>query len=73
VGLLTDSGVTNYSDTITEELRIGYVRDFLNGYYLNSSIVRTWNSSGSNIVGTQVVSQSASDSWSLNLGLAKRF
>ena len=69
----TDSGVTNYSDTITKELRIGYVRDFLNGYYLDSSIVRTWNSSGSNIVGTQVVSQSASDSWSLNLGLAKRF
>lgn len=69
----TTSGVTNYSDTITKEFRLGYVRDFLNGYYLNSAIVRTWKSSGSNIVGTPVESQSSADGWNLNLSLRKRF
>ena len=67
------SVLTSYSDNITKELRLGYVRDFLNGYYLNSAIVRAWNSNGSSTVGTQVESQNSADGWSLNLGLTKRF
>lgn len=67
------SGVTSYSDKITKELRLDYVRDFLHGYYLNSAIVRTWNSSGSSVVGTQVETQNSVDSWTLKLGFTKRF
>ena len=67
------AGVTSYSDNITKELRLGYVRDFFNGYYLNSSIVRSWNSSGSSIVGTQAENQNSADSWSFNIGFTKRF
>ena len=67
------SGLTSYSDNITKELRLDYVSDFLNGYYLNSGIVRTWNSSGSSVVGTQVETQNSANSWSLNLGFTKRF
>ena len=66
------AGVTSYSDNITKELRLGYVRDFFNGYYLNSSIVRSWNSSGSSIVGTQAENQNSADSWSFNIGFTKR-
>lgn len=67
------SDVTSYPDNITKELRLGYVRDLLNGYYLNSSIVRSWNSSGSSVLGTQVENQYSADSWSLKLGFTKRF
>lgn len=67
------SHVTSYADNITKELRLGYVRDLLNGYYLNSSIVRSWNSSGSSVLGTQVENQNSADSWSLKLGFTKRF
>ena len=67
------SGVISYSDKIIKELRLDYVRDVLNGYYLNSAIVRTWSSSGSSVVGTQVETQNSVDSWTLKLGFTKRF
>ena len=67
------SDVTSFSDNITKEFRMRYVRDFSDGYYLNASVVRSWNSSGSSIIGTQVQTQNSSNGWGLNLGLTKRF
>jgi hypothetical protein len=67
------SGITDYLDNVTKELRLGYVRDFWEGYYLNTSIVRSWNSGGSRMIGTQAESQNSSDTWSSNLNLVKEF
>ena len=67
------SDVTSFSDNITKELRMRYVRDFSDGYYLNASVVRSWNSGGSSIVGTQVQTQNSSSGWGLNLVLTKQF
>ena len=67
------SDVTSFSDNITKELRMRYVRDFSDGYYLNASVVRSWNSGGSSIVGTQVQTQNSSSGWGLSLGLTKQF
>ena len=67
------SDVTRFSDNITKELRMRYVRDFSDGYYLNASVVRSWNSGGSSIVGTQVQTQNSSSGWGLNLVLTKQF
>ena len=67
------SYVTSFSDNITKELRMRYVRDFSGGYYLNASVVRSWNSGGSSIIGTQVQTQNSSSGWGLNLGLTKQF
>jgi hypothetical protein len=67
------SDVISFLDNITKEFRMRYVRDFSNGYYLNASVVRSWNSSGSSIIGTQVQTQNSSNDWGLNLGLTKRF
>ena len=71
------------SDTITKELRLGYVRDFSEGYFLTASIVRAWNSGGGSSIDTElqsrssidtrVQSQSSANHWRLNLGLIKRF
>ena len=67
------SDVTSFSDNITKELRMRYVRDFSDGYYLNASVVRSWNSGGSSIVGTQVQTQNSSSGWGLSLRLTKQF
>lgn len=67
------SDVTSFSDNITKELRMRYVRDFSDGYYLNASVVRSWKSFGSSIIGTQVQTQNSSSGWGLSLGLTKQF
>ena len=67
------SEVTSFSDNITKELRMRYVRDFSDGYYLNASVVRSWKSFGSSIIGTQVQTQNSSSGWGLSLGLTKQF
>ena len=67
------SDVTRFSDNITKELRMRYVRDFSDGYYLNASVVRSWKSFGSSIIGTQVQTQNSSSGWGLSLGLTKQF
>jgi len=77
------SVLTSHSDNITKELRLGYVRDFSDGYFLTASIVRAWNSGGGSSIDTElqsrssidtrVQSQSSADHWGLNLGLMKRF
>jgi len=67
------SDVTRFSDKITKELRMRYDRDFSDGYYLNASVVRSWKSLGSSIIGTQVQTQNSSSGWGLSLGLTKQF
>ena len=67
------SDVTSFSDNITKELRMRYDRDFSDGYYLNASVVRSWKSFGSSIIGTQVQTQNSSSGWGLSLGLTKQF
>ena len=67
------SDVTSFSDNITKELRMRYDRDFSDGYYLNASVVRSWKSVGSSIIGTQVQTQNSSSGWGLSLGLTKQF
>ena len=67
------SDVTSFPDNITKELHMRYVRGFSDGYYLDASVVRSWNSGGSSIVGTQVQTQNSSSGWGLNLVLTKQF
>ena len=67
------SDVTSFSDNITKELRMRYDRDFSDGYYLNASVVRSWKSFGSSIIGTQVQTQNSSSGWGLSLRLTKQF
>jgi hypothetical protein len=77
------SVLTSHSDNITKELRLGYVRDFSDGYFLTASVFRAWNSNGGSSIDTELQSrssidtrvqfQSSSDHWGLNLGLMKRF
>ena len=65
--------VVNYSDNVTKELRFRYVREIQDGYFLDSSILKSWNSNGSNIIGSEVQSESDAELWSLNFGVSRLF
>jgi len=69
----TSSGVTNYSDNVTKELRFGYVRELTDNYYLDTSIMRSWNSNGSSVIGTEMQSQTNTKTWTFGIGLTKQF
>ena len=67
------NNVVNYSDNVTKELRFRYVREIQDGYFLDSSILKSWNSNGSNIIGSEVQSESDAELWSLNFGVSRLF
>lgn len=71
--IASQSGVTSYFDNVTEGIKVSYVRELSDGYYLNTSIDRSWNSSGSSLIGSPSQSSGTGEQWNINLGLTMQF